>query len=121
MPEAWPEDNEADVEALEQYATSVAQLRELNERRRVLRDRVQRYKALQEALAPFKEPINCVQENLCVRNGELEGELERMRMLVARVQGRVEGLELREGGADIHEDLMMVDEGLKLEKLLALS
>jgi hypothetical protein len=40
-------------------------------------------------LEPFREPQDNVQPNLVTRDGELVRELEKMRMLVARVSGRI--------------------------------
>jgi hypothetical protein len=45
---------------------------------------------LQKLLEPFTEPQNNIQPNLVTRDGELVQELEKMRMLVARVGGRIE-------------------------------
>lgn len=52
---------------------------------------------------PFRagEDGSGVQENLVTRNGELEKELERMRMLLVRVGGRVGTLPLPERDDEI--------------------
>jgi len=50
-------------------------------------------------LEPFDDAAGVVQENLVTRNGEVETELQRMRMLLARVGGRVSQLREREGAA----------------------
>jgi hypothetical protein len=44
---------------------------------------------LQRLLEPFKDPPKDIQPNLITRDGELVQELEKMRMLVARVGGRI--------------------------------
>ncbi|KAL3467600.1 kinetochore Sim4 complex subunit Fta4 [Aspergillus heterothallicus] len=44
---------------------------------------------LQCLLEPFSEPQDNVQPNLVLKDGELVRELEKMRMLVARVSGRI--------------------------------
>jgi hypothetical protein len=44
---------------------------------------------MQRLLGPFKDPQNDIQPNLVTRDGELVQELEKMRMLAARVGGRV--------------------------------
>jgi hypothetical protein len=44
---------------------------------------------LQRLLEPFREPQTNVQPNLVTKDGELVRELEKMRMLVARVSGRI--------------------------------
>ena len=54
-----------------------------------------------------------VQENLVTRNGEVEAELQRMRMLLVRVAGRVGMLRekgSRIGGRDGEGDEMEVDD-----------
>jgi hypothetical protein len=66
-------------------------------------ERLQRMKAL---LGPF-EDVAAVQENLVTRNGEVESELQRMRMLLARVGGRVG--QLKERGGEGGEDGTVVD------------
>lgn len=59
---------------------------------------------MQELLRPFGEPEK-VQENLVTRNGEVEMELERMRMLLARVGGRVGMLGFKDGDSmDLDDD-----------------
>jgi hypothetical protein len=64
----------------------------MDERRKQLREKVAGFKMLKELLEPFENPTETVQGNLVVRDGELEKELEKMRMLIARVRGRVEAL-----------------------------
>jgi hypothetical protein len=64
----------------------------LDERRKEVREKVARYKRLKEMLGPFERATETVQPNLVARDGELEKELEKMRLLVARVRGRVEAL-----------------------------
>lgn len=47
------------------------------------------YKHLRELLGPYEAPRDSIQPNLVMRGGELVGEVEKMRMLVARVSGRL--------------------------------
>lgn len=44
---------------------------------------------LQRLLEPFEEPQKNIQPNLVTRDGELVQELDKMRMLVARLGGRI--------------------------------
>lgn len=64
---------------------------------------------MRETLRPFEESLgedaSGVQENLLTRGGVLEGELERMRVLLARVAGRVEGIDVEVGGVDEDGDV----------------
>ena len=53
-----------------------------------------------------------MQPNLVIRDGELEGELEKMRVLTARAGGKVEGIvakggDSREGTVDVREEHAM--------------
>lgn len=73
------------------YADAVQQLTELNDQRKQLREQVARLKRLQSIVEPLQTDENGagIQENLLTRNGPVEKELERMRILLARVGGRV--------------------------------
>ncbi|KAK3945954.1 putative kinetochore protein [Diplogelasinospora grovesii] len=94
------------------YAELVSQLQSLAAQRREKAARVARLRHMQGLLQPFKPPAATpdddgdgdggssmggggggggggVQENLVTRNGEVEAELQRMRVLLARVSGRV--------------------------------
>ena len=79
------------------YADLVVHLQSLAARKEEAEARVQRLRRMQGMLAPFQEPrgqegessSGGVQENLVTRGGEVEKELERMRMLLARVGDRV--------------------------------
>lgn len=106
MPEEWSE--EADTNAPEQaarYKELQAKLTELNEKRRVTREKVEQYKIAKQLLEPFEGPDSGVQENLVTKNGELELELERMRMLMLRVERGIMGLEEKDGADDMDVDL----------------
>jgi hypothetical protein len=91
LPDTW-DDGEEDDERREKYQELAGRLKDLDEQRRQMREKVAGYKMLKEMLEPFEKATETVQENLVGRNGELEKELEKMRLLVARVRGRVEGL-----------------------------
>lgn len=73
------------------FADAVQQLTELNDQRKQLREQVARLKRLQTIVEPLQTDENGagIQENLLTRNGPVEKELERMRILLARVGGRV--------------------------------
>jgi len=94
-----------------------AHLKDLNERRKELKERVARYKALKEGLTPFENVKENVQENLCTRDGEVEAELQKMRMLMARVKGRLEGLEAPESPENSEMEVDFLDQGKKVEAL----
>jgi beta-glucosidase-like glycosyl hydrolase len=111
LPETWEDEDEAanSPEQALQYAAKVQQLKELNERRASLRRKVADMKLLKEKLAPFENPKENVQQNLVTKNGEVERELEKMRMLLARVKGRLETLPATSGDGveDIEVDVDM--------------
>ncbi|CEO58982.1 hypothetical protein PMG11_03674 [Penicillium brasilianum] len=69
------------------------QLRErlvtLDEQRQHRQQRLDQLRHLQRLLGPFKDPQKDIQPNLVTRDGELVQELEKMRMLAARVGGRI--------------------------------
>ena len=79
------------------------------------------YKALKELLTPFETATAVVQQNLVVRDGELEKELERTRLLINRVTGRVEAVGKKEKQGQGLEEEMEVDlvgEEAKIERFL---
>lgn len=85
-----------------------------------MRRTLERYRAVREALRPFEG--EALQENLIQRDGGVEMELERMRLLLARVRGRVEGLERQGEGEEMDvEGLGVEDEEKKVESLLGLN
>ncbi|KAJ5491037.1 hypothetical protein N7539_002604 [Penicillium diatomitis] len=64
-------------------------LQTLDERRQQRQQRLDQLRHLQRLLDPFKDAQKNIQPNLVTRDGELIQELERMRMLAARVGGRI--------------------------------
>ncbi|KAH6649879.1 kinetochore Sim4 complex subunit Fta4 [Chaetomium tenue] len=98
------------------YAELAGELHALAERQREAAARVARLRRMRALLQPFAaDPggdgggggdgeggrLDGVQENLVTRNGEVETELHRMRMLLARVGGRVG--QLKEQGPPARE------------------
>ena len=79
------------------YSELVEQVQSLATRKQEADARVQRLRRMQGMLAPFQDSqgqegesaAGSVQENLITRGGEVEKELERMRMLLVRVGDRV--------------------------------
>ncbi|KAI0394062.1 kinetochore Sim4 complex subunit Fta4 [Xylariaceae sp. FL0594] len=111
------------------YAELASTLSSLSARRKSVRDRVDRLRRMRDLLAPFITTDtdgtdaggNKVQQNLITRNGDIERELERMRLLLVRVAGRVAALpdpdpEDKEGG-----DVMDIDfDALERDKITRL-
>lgn len=110
LPETWISDKAASrsPEGAKRYADAVERLSSLNEQRRELRRRVERLRRIKATIDPLQtEPGGAgVQENLVTRNGDVEKELERMRMLLVRVAGRVGTLPSHgRGEADNDDDV----------------
>lgn len=138
VPAAWASASEREAEAYpleaKRYAELAGRVRELSARRREVEARVGRLRRMRALLAPFgstgtgTEGVDAeaeaasgggaVQENLVTRDGEVERELERMRMLLVRVGdkvGRLSGREEEEGGVEDEDlfgdgDAMIVDD-----------
>jgi hypothetical protein len=118
LPLEWDHPAEAAAQPAEarRYAELAAELHALAERKREAAARVARLRQIQALLAPFSPSssrdrdggeeeeeeeaggLKSVQENLVTRNGEIEAELSRMRVLLARVGGRVSQLKEQAGG-----------------------
>jgi hypothetical protein len=113
LPEEF--DDGASEEA-QRYTELRQRLFELNERRRQAREKVERYRALKALVKPFERSAD-VQGNLLGRDGEVGKELERMLVLLARIGGRIEGLD-GQGGADVDVDMDGEDEEKKLHSVL---
>ena len=76
------------------YTSSTSRLTQLNEQRRALRRRTATLRRISAVVEPLRGgPGASLQDSLVTREGGLERELERMRVLLARVAGRVDGLE----------------------------
>lgn len=71
------------------YERLYHRLVELDNIRRQQRQRLAQYKQLETLIEPLKDPQANIQPNLITRDSELVQEIDRMRMLVARVAGRV--------------------------------
>ncbi|KAK7995463.1 hypothetical protein PG990_014236 [Apiospora arundinis] len=106
LPPTWdhldPQETQSRPAEAAHYADLQARLSALSAQRAETRARVERLRAMQNLLQPFRGEVDGeddegsqnkkLQENLVSRNGEMEKELERMRMLLVRVAGRVEQL-----------------------------
>ena len=86
------EEDERELEQKKTFTTLQQRLKTLNERRRQAKERVERCQALRNLLDPFADPEENVQANLITKGGEVERELERMKMLLLRVERGVGGL-----------------------------
>lgn len=82
-------DHETGGEDADKYNDLRAHLLELGRARDALRQKVAQYRHLRTLLEPLDNPQANIQPNLVTRDGELSVELDRMRILLARVTGRV--------------------------------
>ena len=121
LPEEWGE--EADARAPEEaakYKELQMKLVGLNERRKGAREKVEQYRAAKRLLEPFEGEGAGLQENLITKNSQVEKELERMRMLMLRVERGIMGLDDKSGGDEMDVDIEE-DETRKLLALLGRS
>jgi cell wall assembly regulator SMI1 len=81
----------------QRYVELRRQLVEASVRRDQQRKRLEGYKQLQKLLEPLERAQENVQPNLVTRDGELSKELDRMRVLLARVTGKVGEVKRKNG------------------------
>lgn len=97
------------------------QLRErlagLDSQRQQRQRRLDQLQHLRRLLEPFEDPQKDIQPNLITKDGELVQELEKMRMLVARVGGRI-AQQKRSSGALETYDYSLPGSDQRLEALL---
>ncbi|KAI8623160.1 kinetochore Sim4 complex subunit Fta4 [Xylariaceae sp. FL1651] len=127
LPSTWDthKPREASDHPLEarRYAELAATLTSLSARRREAREKVERLRRMAALLKPFNSnndntqpqqagdshTTTSVQESLIMRNGEVERELERMRLLLARVAGRVAQLPDKSAAAAMDNQETAID------------
>lgn len=90
----------------------------LDNRRQEKQKQLAQYKQLEALLEPFKKPQENIQPNLLTRDGELVREIDKMRMLVARVAGRVNSSRVIRTHDDVSETIPSMDPEEKLAALL---
>lgn len=82
-------EHEKDEQDAQRYEQLRAQLLDLYHRRDALTKKLAQYDHLHKLLEPLSDPQTNVQPNLVTRDGELSQELDRTRILLARVTGKV--------------------------------
>ncbi|KAI9878051.1 MAG: hypothetical protein M1830_002066 [Pleopsidium flavum] len=120
LPEEWPDEGGEDESGLQRFGESKryqqlqARLVALNAQRQTQKHKLAQYRQLQQMLEPFKNPQVDIQPNLVTRDGELEKELDRMRILIARVSNGMQG---REEDGSVGGELEEEEEKSTEEKL----
>ncbi|MCJ1386890.1 hypothetical protein MMC17_010018 [Xylographa soralifera] len=123
LPDEWAAEDTADVSGLEGFADGArykqlrARLIALSEARAAQRVKLAQAERLRELLRPFERALENVQPNLVTRDGELAREVERMKMLMARVGDKIGGGEGRRG-VEHAEELGGVDARAKIDAIL---
>ena len=119
LAERWADvdgENEEDETAAEKYTEMRTQLLDLCRRRDEAAEKLARYERLQKLLEPYENPQQRIQPNLVQKDGEMAKELERMRVLLARVTARMgerkESPRQTAAGAASHEGGLTFDERL---------
>jgi hypothetical protein len=95
----------------------------LDQERDALKKRLARYEQLKKLIEPFEEPQKNVQPNLVTRDGELSQELDRMRVLLARVTGRVNDVRAsprRHLNTDTTEEIVQQTDQQRLARVMDL-
>ncbi|EFZ03337.1 hypothetical protein MAA_00411 [Metarhizium robertsii ARSEF 23] len=95
LPSSWPIEADLDKypEVADQYEAIVLRLTQLSEERRNVRLRVEKLRRFRDAVQPLSATNErSIQDNLITRDGPVEKELERMRVLLVRVTSRVANL-----------------------------
>ncbi|KKK12690.1 kinetochore protein [Aspergillus ochraceoroseus] len=108
------EEERARYKRLQERLVGLDNLRQQRQRR------LDQLRHLQHLLEPFQEPQSNIQPNLVTRDGELVQELEKMRMLVARVSGRMAQKQSK-GNTDASDASYPLGPDQKLAALLDLS
>ncbi|EED21592.1 conserved hypothetical protein [Talaromyces stipitatus ATCC 10500] len=110
--------DDASPEKKERYEALYKRLVALHNKRQEKQKQLAQYKQLEALLEPFKNPQENIQPNLVTRDGELVREIDKMRMLVARVAGRVSSSRVVRTGDDGSETIPSTDHEERLAALL---
>ncbi|OKL64651.1 hypothetical protein UA08_00794 [Talaromyces atroroseus] len=110
--------DDASIEDKERYKALHERLIALDNRRQAQQKRLAQYKQLEFLLEPFKNPHDNIQPNLITKDGEIVREIDKMRMLVARVAGRIHNTRVIQTGEDNSTIIPSTDPGDRLAALL---
>lgn len=119
LPDEYPDYGKESEENLQRYQELRAQLSRYPDLLDALRKKHAYYRRLEQLVVPFENPQESVQPNIVTSTGELGKELERMRLLAARLAAQVERIKQDDiARSDGDGDMEMTDDD-KLRKLLA--
>ncbi|PUU72243.1 kinetochore Sim4 complex subunit Fta4 [Tuber borchii] len=90
LPESYPAEEKDSEEDLEEYQTLKAKLANHSAALQAQRQRHAYYSQLKSLIAPFASPQQSVQPNLVTKDGPLAAELERTRLLAAKLAYQIE-------------------------------
>ncbi|PWW78314.1 hypothetical protein C7212DRAFT_323623 [Tuber magnatum] len=90
LPESYPAEEEDSEEDLEEYQTLKAKLANHSAALQAQHQRHAYYSQLKSLIAPFADPQQSVQPNLVTKDGPLATELERTRLLAAKLAYQIE-------------------------------
>lgn len=97
------------------------QLVSLNAERNKQRRRLAQYQQLRTLLGPFNDPQENLQPNLVTKDSSLAAELDRMRMLLAKVAGRISQTEPQNNEVPVEESTVSENMNAKLAKILGMT
>jgi len=90
LPESYPAEEKDSEEDLEEYQILKAKLANHSAALQAQRQRHAYYSQLKSLIAPFADPQQSVQPNLVTKDGPLAAELERTRLLAAKLAYQIE-------------------------------
>ncbi|CAG7946789.1 unnamed protein product [Penicillium nalgiovense] len=114
------ETQEASEEEHARYRELRERLVSLDSQRQQRQRRLDQLQHLRRLLEPFEDPQKDIQPNIITKDGELVKELEKMRMLVARVGGRI-AQQKKSSGVPETYDYSLPGSDQRLEALLDMS
>ncbi|PGH17571.1 hypothetical protein AJ80_04749 [Polytolypa hystricis UAMH7299] len=117
LPEQWPEDDASEEDKSRRYQELHQRLVELEDQRRQQQKKLAQYKQLKALLEPFQDPQMNIQPNLVTRDSQLSDEIDKMRMLVAKVTSRVQEAQKSNVGVE-QQSMEELDPDAKLSNLL---
>lgn len=117
VPRSWPIGVPPVSRPFHRYQELRQKLVDYDQKRQQRQQHLEQLRHLQRLLEPYQDPQKDIQPNLITRDGELVQELEKMRMLVARVGGRI-AQQKKGSGLREEQEYLLPGSKRKLEALL---